>query len=543
MALLSNTIIFGVLFFILMLGYYIFYANPYHIVDLFKIPLILIYVFTIFCAIIFMERQIKSTTIQFGDLFTEFSFYFVKYSKFVIILVALAFGTYFLYRGIAHTSVYLLDYSLWATLGLLIIILALLNKYSGEDGSFDNPVLQIVKDIIMYIPCLLTDLIEFVKKDYNDTPTTTFILFVILFIYVLFVYLIPEISKEMYKNDGVLLIDKPVYLNTNIVSLSRVELNEKILKSLPFYDRWVHKLLLKLESFKMPEKKDVSGNLIDLSGSLMDLSGNFNYLKSKYGTIESFTSIMNEDAQTVNNWIKYLKISEQDILKKLFKEDPSIQKDVDRVAFLWDNRPELLRAYISYLVLKHPELLSVLDKMELVYSATAALGYTALSAPSIFFGDSITTGNLYHYSISCWVFFNTIETTKKQTILTFGLKPSLYYMPENSELIVEVKDKNVIKNKFNRPTTIYKTNNILFQRWNHIVMNYNYGQFDLFINNNLVSTTNIVPYMSSQEMLIVGSSNNDNVGGVCNMKYYNIPLSASKINSIYTKFHNKTTPI
>ena len=543
MALLSNTIIFGVLFFILMLGYYIFYANPYHIVDLFKIPLIVIYVFTIFCAIIFMERQIKSTTIQFGDLFTEFSFYFIKYSKFVIILVALAFGTYFLYRGIAHTSVYLLDYSLWATLGLLIIILALLNKYSGEDGSFDNPVLQIVKDIIMYIPCLLTDLIEFVKKDYNDTPTTTFILFVILFIYVLFVYLIPEISKEMYKNDGVLLIDKPVYLNTNIVSLSRVELNEKILKSLPFYDRWVHKLLLKLESFKLPEKNDVSGNLIDLSGSLMDLSGNFNYLKSKYGTIESFTSIMNEDTQTVNNWIKYLTISEQDILKKLFKEDPSIQKDVDRVAFLWDNRPELLRAYISYLVLKHPQLLSVVDKIEIVYSATAALGYTALSAPSIFFGDSITTGNLYHYSISCWVFFNTIETTKKQTILTFGLKSSLYYMPEKGELIVEVKDKNVIKNKFNRPTTIYKTNNILFQRWNHIVMNYNYGQFDMFINNNLVTTTNFVPYMSSQEMLIVGSSDNDNVGGVCNMKYYNIPLSASKINSIYTKFHNKTTPI
>jgi hypothetical protein len=245
----------------------------------------------------------------------------------------------------------------------------------------------------------------------------------------------------------------------------------------------------------------------------------------------------------VNNWIKYLKISEQDILKKLFKEDPSIQKDVDRVAFLWDNRPELLRAYISYLVLKHPELLSVVDKMELVYSATAALGYTALSAPSIFFGDSITTGNLYHYSISCWVFFNTIETTKKQTILTFGLKPSLYYMPENSELIVEVKDKNVIKNKFNRPTTIYKTNNILFQRWNHIVMNYNYGQFDLFINNNLVTTTNLLPVMSPQEMLIVGSSENSNVGGICNMKYYNIPLTASKINSIYKTFHKNSTPI
>ena len=542
MALLSNTIIFGVLFFILILGYYIFYANPYHVVDLFKIPIVVIYVFTIFCAIIFMERQLKSTTVQVADLFTDFTFYFIKYSKFILILIAVATGAYFVYRGFIKASVFLLDYSLWYTLGLLIIVLAILNKYSG-DGSFDNPVLQIVKDVIMYIPCLLTDLIEYVKKDYNDTPTTTFILSIILFIYILFVYLIPEISREMYKNDGVLLIDKPVYLNTNIISLSRTELNAKILKSLPFYDRWVHKLLLRLETFKLPEKIDVSGNMIDLSGSLMDLSGNFNYIKSKYGTIESFTSIMNEDTKTVNNWINYLSTSEQAILNKLFKEDPSIQKDMNHLAFLWDNRPELLRAYISYLVLKHPFLLSVVDKIQILYSATSAVGYTVLSVPSIVFGDSITTGNLYHYSISCWVFFNTIECTKKQTILTFGLKPSLYYNPEKGELIVEVKDKNVIKNKFNRPTTIYKTNNILFQRWNHIVMNYNYGRFDMFINNNLVTTTNFVPYMSSQEMLIVGSSDNDNVGGVCNMKYYNIPLSASKINSIYKTFHNKSTPI
>jgi hypothetical protein len=489
-----------------------------------------------------MERQLKSTTVQVADLFTDFTFYFIKYSKFILILIAVATGAYFVYRGFIKASVFLLDYSLWYTLGLLIIVLAILNKYSG-DGSFDNPVLQIVKDVIMYIPCLLTDLIEYVKKDYNDTPTTTFILSIILFIYILFVYLIPEISREMYKNDGVLLIDKPVYLNTNIISLSRTELNAKILKSLPFYDRWVHKLLLRLETFKLPEKIDVSGNMIDLSGSLMDLSGNFNYIKSKYGTIESFTSIMNEDTKTVNNWINYLSTSEQAILNKLFKEDPSIQKDMNHLAFLWDNRPELLRAYISYLVLKHPFLLSVVDKIQILYSATSAVGYTVLSVPSIVFGDSITTGNLYHYSISCWVFFNTIECTKKQTILTFGLKPSLYYNPEKGELIVEVKDKNVIKNKFNRPTTIYKTNNILFQRWNHIVMNYNYGRFDMFINNNLVTTTNFVPYMSSQEMLIVGSSDNDNVGGVCNMKYYNIPLSASKINSIYKTFHNKSTPI
>ena len=284
----------------------------------------------------------------------------------------------------------------------------------------------------------------------------------------------------------------------------------------------------------------------------MDLSGNFNYLKLKYGTdygfdyknTEPFTSIMNEDTKTVNNWMNYLKTKEKDILNKIFDEDPSVQKDMNRLAFIWDNRPELLRAYISYLVLKHPELLSVIDKIQILYSASAAMGYTMLSVPSVVWGESITTGNLYHYSLSFWIFFNTLENcTTKQTIFTFGLKPSLYYSPDTSELTVEVKDRNTLKNKLNKPTVIYKTNNVLFQRWNHVVMNYDYGKFDIFINNNLVSTSNVVPLMSPQEMLIVGSSDNDNVGGICNMKYYNIPLSASKINSIYKKFHNKSTPI
>jgi hypothetical protein len=151
-------------------------------------------------------------------------------------------------------------------------------------------------------------------------------------------------------------------------------------------------------------------------------------------------------------------------------------------------------------------------------------------------GSPKTTGNLYHYAISFWVYFNTLDTCiAKQTILTFGLKPSIYYTPSKGELTVEINNR---KNDI-----IYRTNTVLFQRWNHIVMNYSYGKFDLFINNNLVSSRTLLPVMSPQEMLIVGSSDNKNVGGICNMKYYNIPLTASKINSIYKTFHKNSTPI
>jgi hypothetical protein len=347
----------------------------------------------------------------------------------------------------------------------------------------------------------------------------------------------------------VTLITKPVYLNTNIISLSRNELNEKIMDTLPFYDRWTQALLLKLESFNI--NVDVSSNKMpDLSANQRDISANFTKIMNQYRAIandvplpppnfkETFTSVQNEDTKTVNKWYNYLQSAEQDILNKLMGQDPEIQKDVDGLAFLWDNRPELLRAYISYLVLKHPELLSVVDKIQILYSASFAAGYTVLSAPSILLGKPIITGNVYHYAISLWVYFNTLDNcVEKQTIVTFGLKPSLYYTPSKSELTVESAKTS------NKKEIIYRTNTVLYQRWNHIVMNYSYGKFDLFINNNLVSTRNILPLMSPQEMLIVGSSENSNVGGICNMKYYNIPLTAAKINSIYKTFHNNSTPI
>jgi hypothetical protein len=75
-------------------------------------------------------------------------------------------------------------------------------------------------------------------------------------------------------------------------------------------------------------------------------------------------------------------------------------------------------------------------------------------------------------------------------------------------------------------------------------MNYNYGNFDLFINNHLVGTyPHVVETINPDDLLIVGSSNNKNIGGICNMKYYELPIGSRKINNIYTTFHNKKIPL
>jgi len=118
--------------------------------------------------------------------------------------------------------------------------------------------------------------------------------------------------------------------------------------------------------------------------------------------------------------------------------------------------------------------------------------------------------------------------------LTLGSRPSLYYDYNTRELVIEIKDK--VSNKTFQQTRIYNTSKILFQRWNHIVMNYVNGQFDLFVNNEIVSTqSNVSPYINDTDVLQVGSGENTDLGAISHLRYYDQPLSLYKIKEIYNK--------
>ena len=100
---------------------------------------------------------------------------------------------------------------------------------------------------------------------------------------------------------------------------------------------------------------------------------------------------------------------------------------------------------------------------------------------------------------------------------------------------------------------VYRSKGILYQRWNHVVINSNDSKIDIFINNNLVGThkyhnnidpeTNVYPPVSLYDSLIVGSTDNHNFGNICNFRYYSSNIDLSKIKSIYTKYNKKTPPL
>lgn len=154
-------------------------------------------------------------------------------------------------------------------------------------------------------------------------------------------------------------------------------------------------------------------------------------------------------------------------------------------------------------------------------------------------GDNIRN---YHYSISAWFWINPqppntrASYTKYTNILEFGGKPALEYNGLENTLRVKCNIKG------DTDVVIYETDDIQYQRWNNIVINYDGGNMDVFINGQLVgSRPGVAPYMTF-ENINVGAENGIE-GGICNVVYYHDILQARQIDNVYRALGSMPNPV
>lgn len=148
----------------------------------------------------------------------------------------------------------------------------------------------------------------------------------------------------------------------------------------------------------------------------------------------------------------------------------------------------------------------------------------------------------YQYSFSCWVFLHeqppskSYANTKFTSIVNYGNKPNILF--NASKGILQITNQN----KQHDTEVLFQTNTIPLQKWNNIVINYEGGTLDVFINKKLVaSKPNIIPYMSHD---LVTSGYKDGVsGGICSVVYYSGPLSKRQIEFFYDTLKNKNPPV
>ena len=236
----------------------------------------------------------------------------------------------------------------------------------------------------------------------------------------------------------------------------------------------------------------------------------------------------------------------------MIEKDPTL---VDNIKQMMED-PEFMVTYIASLSPYQGEYLTkVVDYIKSFNTIETDKTFDEMIGPSMNYNYNVSGKNNYNYCLSSWVFIdnytgnNSSETDNvDKSIIKFGDKLNAVYNPYSKQIKVVVQschDKLSSQTKGNDKciTKIaFKSKDVLLQKWNHIVLNYDSGTLDVFINRRLVSSTpNITPYEKNDGITI--GDNNGIEGAICNIMYFSNSLSKSSIDKIYTLFYTLTPPI
>jgi hypothetical protein len=164
----------------------------------------------------------------------------------------------------------------------------------------------------------------------------------------------------------------------------------------------------------------------------------------------------------------------------------------------------------------------------------------------------------YTYAISFWVYIDAANPstsnayTKYTSLLNYGGKPNVLYKGTDNTLMITMDNASAPKTSYKQAVPyeldesgnriIYVKKDVLLQKWNNIIINYNGGTLDIFYNGELVkSAIEVVPYMK-YDTLTVGSKNGIR-GGICSVNYFNKSLDVQQIYNLYHFVKDNTPPV
>lgn len=194
----------------------------------------------------------------------------------------------------------------------------------------------------------------------------------------------------------------------------------------------------------------------------------------------------------------------------------------------------------------------------------------------------------YQYGLSFWFYVDSANLSTNSSyktyanILDYGGKPRVTYNASLNTLRVtmivsdgetgpndtEKYRPDLPKRKVdaNGNIILYERDNVLLQKWNNMIINYNGGTLDIFYNGELVKSVNgVIPYfntnspqvpnsqssLNSDDLHTLHTGNYDNLivgqdsgiyGQICNVNYFKSVLNIFQINYLYNAVKDKSPP-
>jgi hypothetical protein len=193
------------------------------------------------------------------------------------------------------------------------------------------------------------------------------------------------------------------------------------------------------------------------------------------------------------------------------------------------------------------------SKQQTIASASTLNGHS---------GSSDKTVANYNYGFSFWFYINFMDSNPSSTsnngkgkgnnlpinyysIVNYSDKPNILYNPDSNKIMIRMQCNDVNDvNNVGIKDYVYEIDNVLLQRWNNMIINYNSGILDIFYNGVLIkSVANTIPFINFQSDSLNTGDDNGISGYICNLVYYNKTLTTNQINTIYNSNKNKDPPV
>jgi len=399
---------------------------------------------------------------------------------------------FFLTTGISYLTTDFGVFSYVINITLIITSLALLYKFLNRNEYIRKmpPIVRLIVNSFLYIPCLLTIFIDLAIAAFSPGKDRTYIILCLVLIVVLgFLMLKPYIEKKYMLQGGKLVLDKPPILLNKETKLSGYhDLNDP------------------------PKKKE----------SKFSMSN----------TWEKLTDQLNPVTQMGRDFEKGI---ETDYYKdkKLQEDQSSLWNSIGKILHLNTNPTQNPSFDLSCPTTTTPA------KKPTTTPSSSLDHFTyryALSSWIFLDANPPNTNTNYNKFVS---------------LLSYGNKPNIMYRAVTNTLRIVMEYKNLkeateieredIQVDENGYRLIMEYDNVELQKWNNIIINNVGGTLDIFMNGELVGTANnVIPYMN-YDSLTCGTKDGVN-GMICNVVYYKHPLNKDQINVIYTSSKDKNPP-
>jgi hypothetical protein len=379
--------------------------------------------------------------------------------------------------------------SLFIVIGILSIVYLFMkksiNKAQNAPGhSFSALLIK----IIMYLPCLLVDIVESIKYEFNLTTKPVWLLLGLESIFVGLFFLLPFLFDKVANSAGMKLLNAPVRLNKEA--------------TIGTYDQ-----LYDIKDDTITPSVDVGKDDYDNDTENLDGNGNVAY--------NCNANKANANANKANA-TQYI--------------DPNIPHN-KYLAWLYTTKQKIKEAYkkiinenVFKIDLKTTDKNNNVGKFHYKYAISAWFNINP---------QPPNTNSAYG------TYTNIINYGKKVSVEYNGRLNSLRVMAEVAN--ADVNNANNDANVKNKIIQVYETKEVIYQKWNNIVINYDNGFIDVFLNGALVGTIQgVAPYMTTDSITI--GAEKGIFGGICNVAYHPKPLSQPAIVRNYKALRSKDLP-